>query len=86
MIPESADPERDYPQMAAERGRIEPAPRRVRGYFDNVLVFDTTVPAMCGRCRTTHTTTSHCLTSARSICSTRTTRNGCNWALLGCIR
>src|ERR1700734_3537917 len=42
MIPESADPERDSPQMAAERGRIEPAPRRVRGYFDNVLVFDTT--------------------------------------------
>jgi uncharacterized protein (DUF427 family) len=28
--------------MAAERGRIEPAPRRVRGYFDNTLVFDTT--------------------------------------------
>lgn len=33
---------RDYPQMAAQRGRIEPAPRRVRGYFDNTLVFDTT--------------------------------------------
>ena len=42
MIPESKNPNRDYPQMAAERGRIEPAPRRVRGYFDNVLVFDTT--------------------------------------------
>jgi uncharacterized protein (DUF427 family) len=28
--------------MAAERGRIEPAPRRVRGYFGNMLVFDTT--------------------------------------------
>src|SRR5262249_29590926 len=28
--------------MAADRGRIEPAPRRVRGYFDNTLVFDTT--------------------------------------------
>jgi uncharacterized protein (DUF427 family) len=42
MIPESSNPERDYPLMAAERGRIEPAPRRVRGYFDNVLVFDTT--------------------------------------------
>jgi uncharacterized protein (DUF427 family) len=28
--------------MAAERGRIEPAPRRVRGYFDHTLVFDTT--------------------------------------------
>jgi uncharacterized protein (DUF427 family) len=42
MIPESMNPDRDYPQMAAERGRIEPAPRRVRGYFDNTLVFDTT--------------------------------------------
>jgi len=42
MIPESTDPNRNYPQMAAERGRIEPAPRRVRGYFDNTLVFDTT--------------------------------------------
>jgi uncharacterized protein (DUF427 family) len=42
MIPESTNPDRDCPQMAAERGRIEPAPRRVRGYFDNTLVFDTT--------------------------------------------
>ena len=42
MIPESTNPDRDYPQMAAERGRIEPAPRRVRGYFDKTLVFDTT--------------------------------------------
>src|SRR5262249_27184582 len=41
MIPESMNPDRDYPQMAAERGRIEPAPRRVRGYFDNTLVCDT---------------------------------------------
>ena len=32
----------DYPQMAATRGRIEPAPRRVRGYLDDELVFDTT--------------------------------------------
>ncbi|MEE2852636.1 MAG: DUF427 domain-containing protein [Actinomycetota bacterium] len=32
----------DYPQMAAERGRIEPAPRRVRGYLGDALVFDTT--------------------------------------------
>ncbi len=31
----------DYPQMAAARGRVEPAPRRVRGYLDDVLVFDT---------------------------------------------
>jgi uncharacterized protein (DUF427 family) len=35
-------PDRDYPQMAAERGRIEPAPRRVRGYLGRELVFDTT--------------------------------------------
>ncbi|KZS63797.1 hypothetical protein A4G27_07740 [Mycobacterium kansasii] len=34
--------EHDYPQMAAARGRIEPAPRRVRGYLDDALVFDTT--------------------------------------------
>ena len=32
----------DYPQMAAARGRVEPAPRRVRGYLGNELVFDTT--------------------------------------------
>ena len=27
--------------MAAERGRVEPAPRRVRGYIDGDLIFDT---------------------------------------------
>jgi uncharacterized protein (DUF427 family) len=32
----------DYPQMAATRGRIEPSPRRVRGYLDDDLIFDTT--------------------------------------------
>ena len=32
----------DYPQMAAVRGRIEPAPRRVRGFLGHQLVFDTT--------------------------------------------
>ena len=32
----------DYPQMAAVRGRVEPAPRRVRGYLGSELVFDTT--------------------------------------------
>lgn len=42
MIPESMNPDRDYPQMVAERGRIEPGPRRVRGYFENTLIFDTT--------------------------------------------
>jgi uncharacterized protein (DUF427 family) len=31
-----------YPQMAAQRGRVEPSPRRVRGYAGGQLVFDTT--------------------------------------------
>lgn len=31
-----------YPQTAASRGRIEPAPRRIRGYLGDALVFDTT--------------------------------------------
>ncbi len=35
-------PDRDYPQAATERGRVEPAPRRVRGYLGHELVFDTT--------------------------------------------
>jgi uncharacterized protein (DUF427 family) len=35
-------PPQDYPQMAAARGRVEPAPRRVRGYLGIELVFDTT--------------------------------------------
>jgi uncharacterized protein (DUF427 family) len=34
--------ERDYPPPAADRGRVEPAPRRVRGYLGHHLVFDTT--------------------------------------------
>jgi uncharacterized protein (DUF427 family) len=34
--------DRNYPQTAAARGRIEPAPRRVRGYLLDELVFDTT--------------------------------------------
>ncbi|MDT5180049.1 MAG: hypothetical protein QOJ95_4247 [Mycobacterium sp.] len=32
----------DYPQMAAVRGRVEPAPRRVRGFVGNRPIFDTT--------------------------------------------
>jgi len=32
--------ERDYPQIAATRGRIEPAPRRVRGFPPGTLVND----------------------------------------------
>lgn len=31
----------DYPQMAAARGRVEPSPRRVRGYLGDELIFDT---------------------------------------------
>ena len=34
--------ERDYPAMAAERDRVEPAPRRVRGVVAGQTVFDTT--------------------------------------------
>lgn len=34
-------PERDYPQPATERGRVEPVPRRIRGYAGAELVFDT---------------------------------------------
>ncbi len=34
--------EPDFPRMAVERGRIEPAPRRVRGFVGSQLVFDTT--------------------------------------------
>jgi uncharacterized protein (DUF427 family) len=36
------EPDADYPQMAAVRGRIEPSPRRVRGFLGSELVFDTT--------------------------------------------
>ena len=38
----SQRPAPDYPQMAAVRGRVEPAPRRVRGFLGHQLVFDTT--------------------------------------------
>ncbi|MBJ7340676.1 DUF427 domain-containing protein [Mycolicibacterium sp.] len=31
----------DYPQMAAVRGRVEPAPRRVRGFVGGQPIFDT---------------------------------------------
>src|SRR4051795_4360000 len=41
MTAVSPTPDRDYPQLLGERGIIEPAPRRVRGYFDRTLVFDT---------------------------------------------
>src|SRR4051794_34655422 len=32
---------RDYPPMAETAGRVEPAPRRVRGYLGGRKVFDT---------------------------------------------
>ena len=35
------DAPQDYPQMAAARGRVEPSPRRVRGYLGDELIFDT---------------------------------------------
>lgn len=38
----SEQPVTDYPQGAAARGRIEPSPRRVRGFLGSQLVFDTT--------------------------------------------
>ncbi|MCW2654267.1 MAG: hypothetical protein JWR32_5243, partial [Mycobacterium sp.] len=34
MTTASPTADRDYPQLLGERGLIEPAPRRVRGYFD----------------------------------------------------
>jgi uncharacterized protein (DUF427 family) len=39
---ESDDRSRDFPKMAAERGRVEPAPRRVRAHLNGALVLDTT--------------------------------------------
>jgi uncharacterized protein (DUF427 family) len=39
---ESDNPSRDFPRMAAERGRTEPAPRRVRARLNGALVLDTT--------------------------------------------
>ncbi|WP_395310247.1 DUF427 domain-containing protein [Mycobacterium sp. AMU20-3851] len=33
--------EQDYPSPATDRGRVEPVPRRVRGYVGTDLVFDT---------------------------------------------
>lgn len=35
-------PTPNHPQMAAARGRVEPAPRRVRGLVGNHVLFDTT--------------------------------------------
>ncbi|WP_179469907.1 DUF427 domain-containing protein [Mycolicibacterium vinylchloridicum] len=42
MSTAAEQPAIDYPQGAAARGRIEPSPRRVRGYLGSQLVFDTT--------------------------------------------
>jgi uncharacterized protein (DUF427 family) len=38
----TAEADQDFPRMAADRCRVEPAPRRVRGYIDGELIFDTT--------------------------------------------
>src|SRR5829696_3991392 len=38
---------RDYPQMAAMPNRIEPVPRRLRGYLNDHEVFDTTAAKYC---------------------------------------
>ena len=38
---------RDYPQMAAMPNRIEPVPRRVRGYLNHQQIFDTTAAKYC---------------------------------------
>jgi uncharacterized protein (DUF427 family) len=40
--PDAMRTERDYPQMAAVAGRIEPAPRRVRAWLGGEQIFDTT--------------------------------------------
>ncbi len=42
MSTASEQPPVDYPQGAAARGRVEPSPRRVRGFLGSELVFDTT--------------------------------------------
>lgn len=42
MTGAAAPVDRDFPQMAAEVNRVEPAPRRVRGYLGGELIFDTT--------------------------------------------
>src|ERR1700759_3068961 len=38
--PVAAD--RNYPQMPVQVNHVEPAPRRVRGFLGNELIFDTT--------------------------------------------
>jgi uncharacterized protein (DUF427 family) len=38
----TSDSVRDYPEVAVARGRVEPAPRRVRGYAAGAKIFDTT--------------------------------------------
>lgn len=40
--PEQDDPNRSYPVMAAATDRVEPVPRRVRGFLGGRAVFDTT--------------------------------------------
>ena len=68
---------RDYPPMSDTAGRVEPAPRRVRGYLAGRAVFDTTDAGTCGSPAGTRSTTSRSPTSTRRCSSTRTTRSGC---------
>ena len=86
MIPESTNPDRDYPQMAAERGRIEPAPRRVRGYFDDTLIFDSTLARYVWEVAYYPQYYIPLSDIRRSICSTRTIHKGCSSAPHACIR
>ena len=84
-IPESQSPDRDYPQMVGERGLIEPAPRRVRGYSDGTLVFDTTRAHYVWEIAYYPQYYVPSATSARNICRTRTTSRNSSSAPRGCF-
>src|ERR1700692_3684131 len=86
MIPESQNPDRDYPQMVRDRGLVEPAPRRVRGYFDEALVFDTTRAQYVWEMPYYRSITFRCLTSVWIICRTRTTSGSFSSVPRGSIR
>ena len=48
--PEQDDPNRNHPVMAADRDRVEPVPRRIRGFVAGRVVFDTTQAACVQAC------------------------------------
>ena len=58
MTTASPTPDRDYPQLLGERGLIEPAPRRVRGYSTRHSYSTPPAPITSGRSRTTRSITS----------------------------